>query len=99
MPSLYSHFHGNRMGDNLHQLKSRFNRLFLSFFYNVLCDILRELIFSEVPYHVIQFRLAIPVHDVSRRKVHPAVHPHIQRRIVAIGKSSVRLIKLITGNT
>ena len=66
---------------------------------NMFGYVLRESVFSVIPYNTVKFSLAVAVYYVPCRKVVSLIHPHIQRCVRHIRKSPLRRIQLIRGYT
>ena len=63
----------------------------------MLCDVFRKGLLAVIPNDLIQRAFRIIVHDIPRCKGLPGIHTHIQRRVVPVGKASLRVVKLPGG--
>ncbi len=61
------------------------------------CYVLRELFLPVIPDDTVQFRFCILIDDIPRRQSLPQIHPHVQRRIVPVGKPPLGVIQLKRG--
>ena len=84
---------------DLRQLSRGLNGMLLPLSYNMLCYILRKIILTIVPDDPVQFHFSVSIDNVSRRGGIPLIHPHVQRRILPVGKSPGSLVQLIGGNS
>ena len=90
---LVLHWYGP--SDNLCQLACRLDGTFAALGYDMLGNVLGKLILPVISDHTVKVHLAVVIDDVPGCHLLTCIHPHVQRRIFSIGKSTFCRIQLI----
>ena len=84
--------------DDVHQLPRRFDFLILSGFDDEFRDSARPSFLAVVFDDIRKLLPAVTVHHIACCEGVALVHPHIQRRVLHVGKSSLAVVQLKGGN-